>query len=186
MRKTIKDEIEHRKNTSISYTQIQKILTPESLRKNTVMKELDKLPEHPKDSDIFGAAQNVCLYCNRYINGKVVASHWVVLLLKSKKHGRNVVEFCDPLGNTLEQLMHILRPPQLSLMWWKRHRRGKILSSTVRLQKDVLSDCGDHAGIRICLRDMNNRQYAYFLKHGGIQSDVLVSLLSFLPLRGTD
>ena len=147
------------------------------------MVELDKLPEHCRDADIFGSSQNVCLYCNRYQNGKVVASHWVVLLMKHKKHGRTFVEFCDPLGNTLEELVHILRAPTNALIWWKRNRRGKVLSSTVRFQKDKFEDCGDHAAVRICLRDLTNRKYAFFLKHSNILTDVLVSLLCFLPLR---
>ena len=186
MKKTLAAEIKHRENTSISFSQIQKILSTSSLRKNTVMKELDHLPEHCKDSDLFGSAQNVCLFCNRYINGRVVASHWVVLMHKKKKHGRNIVEFCDPLGHTLEQLMHILRPPKMSLIWWKKNRRGKVVSSTVRFQNDALSDCGDHAAVRICLRKLNNRQYAQFMKHGGLTPDVIVSLMSFLPLMDTD
>lgn len=186
MKKTLAAEIKHREHTSISFSQIQKILTPHSLRKSTVMKELDHLPEHCKDSDIFGSATSVCLFCNRYINGRVVASHWVVLLYKKRKHGRNIVEFCDPLGNSLEALMHILRPPKMSLLWWKKNRRGKVVSSTVRFQNDALSDCGDHAAVRICLRQLNNRQYAQFLKHGGLNTDIIVSLLSFLPLMNTD
>ena len=103
MKKTLEDEIKHREHTSISFSQIQKILTPASLRKNTVMKELDKLPEHCKDSDLFGSASNVCLFCNRYMNGRVVASHWVVLLHKQRKHGRNiVVAFHVRLGGKVE------------------------------------------------------------------------------------
>ena len=186
MKKTLADEIKHREHTSISFSQIQKILTPHSLRKDTVMKELDKLPEHCRDSDLFGSSKNVCLFCNRYVGGRVVASHWVVLLHKQRKHGRNIVEFCDPLGNSLEELMHLLRPPKMSLIWWKRNRRGKVVSNTVRFQKDQLSDCGDHAAVRICLRELNNRKYAQFLKHSRLNSDVIVSLLSFLPLMNTD
>jgi len=184
MRKTIEQEIEKREHTSISFAQIQKVLPP-SIRHSTHMVELDKLPERPKDSDIFGSAQNVCLFCNRYMSGRVVASHWVVLLLKKKKN-RSTVEVCDPLGNTLEHLLHVLRPPKMSLLWWKRNRRGKVLSSTVQFQKDTLSDCGDHAANRICLRSLSNRQYQHFLKHSRMPSDVVVSMLCFLPLIGTD
>lgn len=182
--KTISQAIKILEKIPLSFDDIRSAL-PKKVRDITVMRELDHLPENCKDSDIFGEAQNCCLFCNRYSNGKVIASHWVVILRKgTTRGGRATVEWCDSLGNSLIHLVHKLGNVKSDgLMFWKKNRKGKILESKAIFQKASFQDCGDHAICRCVFRNLSNTQYRHFLTNGPLPPDMLVTLLTFVHLK---
>ena len=162
-------------NTPITFAQIQSIVAP-SVRKELVMRELDKLPKNCQTKDIFGGKRFCALYCARWQNGKQTAAHWCCLI---KQKSRFV--FFDSLGHTPLALTHLLNSPKKSgfLTWTKKNH---VSSSTTKLQNKYDQDCGDHIAVRLTKSDLSSKQYVKWIKSFHLNTDHLVSLMVFTQL----
>ena len=162
-------------STPITFSQIQSIVAPE-IRKDLVMRELDKLPVNCKTNDIFGGKKYCALYCARYINKKVIAAHWCCLIKR-----KSSFIFFDSLGHTPLSLVHLLRSPKENgfLAWTKKNH---VSSSTTKLQNKFDQDCGDHVAVRLTKSDLTSKQYIKWIKSFHLNTDHLVSLMVFTQL----
>ena len=173
---SISADIKLIENNPINFSQIQNIVHP-SIKREMVMRELDKLPENCQTKHIFGGKKFCCLFCDRHVHGKVVASHWVCLI-----HQNNKFIFWDSLGHTPLSLTHILQSPRHGFLKWAQ--KNNISSSTTRFQNKDLFDCGDFVAVRLTKHDLSNKQFLKWMRSFHIAPDKVVSLMvlpSLLP-----
>jgi len=173
---TISNDISQIEQTPINFPQIQSIVHP-SVKRQLVMRELDKLPKNCTTKDVFGGKKYVALFCDRHMHGRIVASHWICLLNKGKH-----IEMFDSLGNTPLSLTHKLQSPSHGFLDWCK--KNKIRSSTAKLQQNIMQDCGDWVAIRLTKARLSNKQFVKWVKSFHIAPDKVVSLMvlpSILP-----
>ena len=162
-------------STPISFAQIQSLVAP-TIRKDLVMRELDKLPKACSTKDIFGGKKYCALYCARYSNKKQIAAHWTCLI----KQGSKFV-FFDSLGHNPTSLVHLLNSPRdHGFLGWVK--TNQVSSNTTRLQNKFDQDCGDHVAVRLTKYALSTKQYVKWIKSFHLNTDHLVSLMVFTQL----
>ena len=172
--RSVRDAVAFRQKTPISYAEIEKIahIDQHLMR----MRVMDELPAKCTTADIFGDKEFVCMYCTRYRGQTALASHWI-LFMKRKQH----VEIFEPLGHSLKNLVNFLASPRSTgIRYWLHNNTYR--ESPNQLQQDRSQQCGDWVALRVCLHQMNSRQFTRFINSSPVDRETLVSLLTFIPL----
>ena len=176
--KSLRQSVRSVEKKAFSFTDIEKITKPHV---SVAFKILDDIGQKATTASIFKGKKTAAILCTIHNpHGEVTSrNHWVALI----KRGEKRFDFCDSLGHTPAKLASKLHIHNAGFIAWcnKQH----INSQTIPIQRDAsdVSTCACHVATRLCMHELNNRQYVHWLKHGLIgDTDLTVSMLCFLGL----
>ena len=173
---TLKDTIEKREQTPISFDEIMLVLSKHNNPPNFVM--LDDLSENPTDDNLFKGKNSALILCTLHTHGHVTnINHWVSIIRRPREYW-----FYDSLANTVEKLTTRLANGKQSLVNWKRGKR--VRENKVRTQKmeNDINTCGCHQAVRLARSDLNPINFIRWLTHGFLDPDISVAMMTYLDL----